>query len=204
MNEEDRTSKKLEGFLRLFLAVALAFCVQSSWAAENQQEQIEALRWFIAHDPKDPELHLPQLHEALGHLLLGAEVEVTEEAAMEAEHHLRRAVELDPTLYWAWYDLAILHMDTEEGDQYLKNAIAANPEFPEPYYWLAYTYARNRRDAEAIPIFERYLEVAHDNPNEDGRMEAAGKLLIELRTGIEGEALLKVRRPSNLATRDLP
>ena len=181
-------------FFRAASVAVLALCT-ASWptlaAAEDQPERIEALRIMSMHEPENPEWH-----EALGHLLLGAGVEVDEKTAEEAELHLRRAVELDPTLYWAWYDLAILHMDTEEGNQYLKNAIAANPKFPEPYYWLAYTYARNRRDTEAIPVFERYLQMTQGNPSEDGRMEVAGKLLTELRTGIEGEELRKVRRPT--------
>ena len=176
------------------LAVVLAFCATPLLASTGDEQQtIEALRILIAHDPTNPEL--PQLHEALGHFLLGIKVEVDEETAKEAEYHLHRAVELDPSLYWGWYDLAILHMDTEEGNQYLKNAIAANPQFPEPYYWLAYTYSRNYRDAEAILIFEQYLQVIHSYPDAAGRMELAEKLLAELRTGGKGKELRKVRRP---------
>ena len=190
------------------LLVMFAFCTQESVvAAESTQEQmsyaeqIEALRIMSTHEPENPDWH-----EALGHWLLGAEVEVTEEHAAEAEQHLRRAVELDSTKYWAWYDLAILHMDTEEGNRYLKNAIVANPKFPEPYYWLAYTYARNYRDPEAIPIFERYLQVARDHPDQPGseteRVELVEELLMQLRSGVDGEALLKVRRP-NQPERDM-
>ena len=189
--------RQIQPLFGVVATAALAVClVGAARAAENTQERIEALRWIIAHNVEDPAFSRAEIHEALGHFLLGAQVEVTKEVANEAEHHLRRAVELDPTLYWGWYDLAIMHMDTEEGNQYLKNAIAANPEFPEPYYWLGYTHARNGRDVEAMSVFKQYLQVVRDHPDAVGRMELAEDLLAELRSGVDGEELRRVRKRS--------
>jgi tetratricopeptide (TPR) repeat protein len=93
-----------------------------------------------------------------------------------------------------WYKLAWSHLDTEEGYIYFKKAIEADPTYPPPYYWLAYQYCRDRRDKEAIPVFEKYLEVAKDDPNESGRCDYAREVLKDLMSGKEGESLSKTRR----------
>lgn len=110
-----------------------------------------------------------------------------------ASIYFNKAVALDPKLYWSWYNLALLNMDTEEGNEYLKKAIEANPDYPPPYYWLAYTYCRHDRDEEAVPIFEKFLEVAEGDPNEAGRIRTATKILQELSSGEDEEELQTIR-----------
>ncbi|MBU0743996.1 MAG: tetratricopeptide repeat protein [Gammaproteobacteria bacterium] len=113
----------------------------------------------------------------------------------KAEMYYKKALELNPKLYWSWYNLALLYLDTEEGVGYLKKTIEANPTYAPAYYWLAYSYCRDRKDEEAIPIFKKYLGVAKDDPNESGRYEYAQDVLRELLVGLEGENLSKTRRP---------
>lgn len=108
--------------------------------------------------------------------------------------YFKKATSLNPSLYSSWYNLGLLHLDIEEGNNYFKKTIEVNPAYPPPYYWLAYSYCRDRRDKEAMPIFEKYLEVAKDNPNESGRYEYARDVLKELVSGEEGENLSKTRR----------
>ena len=109
-------------------------------------------------------------------------------------NNFKRATSLNPNLYLSWYNLGLLHLDTEEGYGYFKKAIEANSAYPPHYYWLAYSYCREKRDKEAIPIFEKYLEVAKDDSNESGRYEYAREVLKELILGTEGENLSKTRR----------
>jgi tetratricopeptide (TPR) repeat protein len=111
-----------------------------------------------------------------------------------AATYFKKAVSLDPTLYWSWYNLGLLHIDTEAGNKYLKKAIDAKPDYPSPYYWLAYTYCKNRKDREAIKIFKEYLELAEGVPSEDYRYKKAKRILAELFSGREGQELWKIRK----------
>ena len=113
-----------------------------------------------------------------------------------AEKYFKKAVELNPKLQWSWYNLALLYTDTEEGYNYNKKATEANPKFPIPYYWMAYYRCRNREDKKAIPLFKKYLEVAEaeKDPQEEGRIKVAKKVLAELLVGKEGQNLSMMRR----------
>ncbi len=106
--------------------------------------------------------------------------------------HLKEAVALDPGLFMVWYRLALFYMGEPQGEEYFKKAIEANPSYAPPYYWLAYNYCRNGHDEQARVFFESYLQVAQ-GPEESARISTARKALDELRSGVEGAALRKIR-----------
>jgi len=134
-----------------------------------------------------------EIHQAIGYAILEADNQWE-----RATVHFKNAVALDPALYFSWYNLGLIHVDTEEGDNYFKKATEAKPDFPTAYYWMAYYRCRNREDKKAITIFEKYLEVAEaeSDPIEVGRVRVAKKVLEELYSGIEGKNLSMMRRPS--------
>lgn len=131
-----------------------------------------------------------EIHQAIGYALLK-----TDNKWERATVRFKKALELDPSLYFSWYNLGLIYIDTEEGNNYFKKAIEVKPDFAPPYYWLAYTYCRMRKDKDAIPVFEKYLEVAEGDQNEIGRISVAEKVLKDLYSGKEGENISKLRRP---------
>jgi len=106
--------------------------------------------------------------------------------------HLKEAVALDPGLFMAWYRLALFYLGEPQGEGYLKKAVEANPSYAPPYYWLAYQYCRDGHDGQAREFFESYLKVAQE-PDESARILTARKALDELRSGLEGATLRKIR-----------
>ena len=134
-----------------------------------------------------------QIYEILGTTYM---TEREEQNYGRAILYYKKAVGLNPGLYSSWYRLGILTIGTEEGNESLRKAIEANPEFAPPYYWLAYNHARVRRDKEALSYFEQYLGVADPkDTGEKGRINVATKALAELRTGVDGEELKTIRAP---------
>lgn len=119
------------------------------------------------------------LEQALGFMLL----EKTQ--WLRAAIHYKKAVKLDPTLFNSWYNLGLIYIDKEKGNEYFRQAIKANPGYSPPYYWLAYNYYKARKDKEAIPIFEKYVKIATeaDDTEEIDRIKNTKKLLKELYSG---------------------
>jgi tetratricopeptide (TPR) repeat protein len=116
-----------------------------------------------------------------------------------AESYFKKAAQLDPNLYWSWYNLGLINIHTEEGFGYFKQAALANPEFPTPYYWMAYYRCRIREDNKAIPLFEQYLEIAkgkHED-SEQARIAMAEEVLADLLAGREGHSLSVMREKSS-------
>lgn len=116
----------------------------------------------------------------------------------KAVTHLKKAVELDPKLYLAWYNLGVIYVSNvgvKEGFGYFQKAVEANPDFPTAYYWMAYCRCRDREDKEAIPLFEKFLEVAKGNKKEASRIKVAEEVLEDLRAGTEGKTLKMMRKP---------
>lgn len=107
-----------------------------------------------------------------------------------------KAVKLDPKLYWSWCYLGLLNIDSREGYDYLKKSEEAKPDFPIPYYWMAYYHCRLRQDQKAIASFKKYIELAKGNPDETERLQAAEEALRELQSGKDGEILAEIRKPS--------
>jgi tetratricopeptide (TPR) repeat protein len=120
-------------------------------------------------------------------------VHIREENWERAAAYFKKAVHLNPNLFWSWYNLGLLYVDTEVGNSYLRKAIEVNPGYPPPYYWLAYCYCRKKKDKEAILLFKKYLQVARGNLSEVVRYGRASKILKELIMGIVGEELWRIR-----------
>lgn len=113
-----------------------------------------------------------------------------------AKTYLTKAVKLDPNLYWSWYYLGLLNINNQEGCNYLKKSTEVKPEFPIPYYWMAYYHCRIKEDPEAISLFRKYIELAKGKLGEEDRLRASKEALKELLDGKEGEVLTMIRQPS--------
>lgn len=134
-----------------------------------------------------------EIYEVLG-TTYAAETEI--QNPDRAIKHFKEAVGLDPSLFLSWYNLGILMIESEEGNECFRKAIDANPRFAEPYYWLAYNHARVRKDHDALSYFEQYLRVADPkDANESGRINVAKKAIAELRAGVDGDELKTIRIP---------
>lgn len=129
-----------------------------------------------------------EIHQAIGVGLLRAD-----DQWERATYHFEHAVKLDPGLHWSWYNLGVIYIDTEEGNEFFKKAIEAKPDFAPPYYWLAYNCAKGGSDKDSLSLFEKYVEVAKQDPDEKNRVRFAKKALKELRSGMEGESLRSIR-----------
>ncbi len=68
-----------------------------------------------------------------------------------------------------------------------------SPDFAPAYYQLGYTLCKQRQDREALSIFEKYLEIAKDEPWEKNRFEFVKNVVLELRSGREGKNLNMIR-----------
>ena len=135
-----------------------------------------------------------EIEAAIGHALL-----MLDNQWERATVHLKRAVELDPKRYMAWYDLGLIYMGSEEGDGYLRKSTEANPSFAPSFYWLGYTACRIGHDKDAIVAFEKYLQVAQGSEEAD-RIKVATTLLAELRSGKPGVEVEKIRMPGKSGT----
>lgn len=107
--------------------------------------------------------------------------------------YFKKAVELDPKLYFSWYNLGLINIDTEEGYGYFEKTTEVNPNFPASYYWMAYYCCKKREDKKALSLFRKYLEIADGNKDEEGRIKIAEEVLKELLSGKEGENLNAIR-----------
>ncbi|HOW59349.1 MAG TPA: hypothetical protein PLO78_06475 [Candidatus Omnitrophota bacterium] len=136
-----------------------------------------------------------EIEEAIGHALL-----MSDNQAERATVHLKRAVELDPKRYVAWYDLALINMGSEEGNGYFKKSTEANPNFAPSWYWLGYNSVRDGKDSEAVDYFEHYFKVA-SGEEESGRIKVATAVLEELRSGKPGPETAKIR-PLGMGTHE--
>lgn len=111
----------------------------------------------------------------------------------QAQFYLNKAVRLDRKLYLSWYCLGLLNIDNQQGYDCLKKAAELKPDFALPYYWMAYYHCRIREDQEAIPLFEKFIELAKGNPHKEDRLIAAKEALQELKSGKDGQALMLIR-----------
>jgi len=113
-----------------------------------------------------------------------------------AQLYLNKAVKLDSKLYFSWYCLGLLNIGSQEGYNYLEKSVEVKPDFPLPYYWMAYYHCRIGEDQKAIPLFKKYIKLAKGNPGEEDRLIAAKEVLQELESGKEGKALIMIRETS--------
>jgi len=173
----------------IFIAVLFFCCI--AFAQESEQNvdwgELEvSLYQIMKAEGRKTEA---EIHEKIGYALLKADNQWE-----RATVHFKAALELDPSLHYSWYCLGMLDPDTKEGRGYFRKAIEAKPDLAPAYYWLAYSYCRNRMDEEALPIFEKYLELAQGDPNEEGRIRVATEVLQDLYVGKEGKSLSMMRK----------
>ncbi len=111
-----------------------------------------------------------------------------------AEKHFKKAVEIDPNLYKAWYSLGLIYIDSEKGMEYFRKAIEVKPDYSPAYYWIAYYYTRYGNFKESLPIWEDYLrvakaETANGESIEEDRMRTAEAVVEQIKSGKPGEEL---------------
>ncbi len=174
----------------LFLSLAVAGHPQDS----SEQVDWDKIEYHLYKDSRaqHPDKSEAEIEQAIGYALLQSDNQWE-----RATVHFKKAVELDPKLHFSWYSLGLINADTEQGYNYFKKATEAKPDYPPPYYWMAYYRCRNREDRKAIPLFQKYLEVAKGDKNEDSRIEVATEVLKDLLAGREGKNLSMMRRPTS-------
>ena len=130
-----------------------------------------------------------ELEQSLGYMLLD------KNQWQRAAIHYKKAVKLSPNLFNSWYNLGLIYIDKKEGNEYFKKAITANPDYPPPYYWLAYNYCKAKKDKEAISTFKKYIKIASKSGDteESDVIGSAVELLKELNSGKEGKGLQIIR-----------
>lgn len=174
--------------LILFLVIPFAYPKEQSTDKDIDWDEVDYRLFESLRD--EPGQSDAEIYQSI------AWAHIKQENWERAAAYFKKAVSLNPKLYWSWYNLGLLHIDTEEGNKHMKKAIDADPEYPPPYYWLAYVKCKHRKNKEAIKIFMQYLGVAEGIPAEAQRYKRARRILAELFSGREGEELWKIRRLS--------
>ena len=113
----------------------------------------------------------------------------------QAQTNFKKAIKFDPTLYESWFHLGLLNSESQEGYNYFKKTVEIKPEFPTPYFWMAYYRCRLHENKEAISLFKRYIELAENEPGEEGRLKSSKEVLQELLSGKDGVILSTIRKP---------
>ncbi len=167
----------------LIFVVAVVLINAPSWAQEMASNKIENM---ISQQMQSDGKSKAEFHQVVGN------VNLSSKDYEKAILNYQKAVGLDPSLFISWYNLGLLYIGSDEGQECFKNAVKANPEYAPPYYWLAYNYCRDGNDRDAIKFFEGYLKVAAGS-DEEARISTATKALEELRSGVEGETLKNIR-----------
>jgi tetratricopeptide (TPR) repeat protein len=173
--------------LFLFLTLFNPFGYSQESDKEVDWERIE-YHLYKTLRSENPETSEAEIHQAVGYAFLKSDNQF-ERAAVR----FKKAVAMDPKLYFSWYNLGLINADEEKGRNYFKKCIEVKPDFSPAYYWLGYSLCRQRRDKEALPVFEKYLVVARGDPQEKDRLKFASKLVKELRCGKEGKNLSSIR-----------
>jgi len=169
----------------IFILSPFAFAEDSKPA---DWDKIEAQSYSALKDsPED--FSEAEIQQALGDML--SKRNQWQRAAV----HYKKAVNLNPAFFNSWYALGLIYIDKDEGNEYFKKAIKANPDYPPPYYWLAYNYCKARKDKEAIAIFKKYIDIAtKSGDTEDSNViDSAIELLNELNSGKDGKGLKIIR-----------
>jgi Flp pilus assembly protein TadD len=101
--------------------------------------------------------------DAWGWVVLGNLYAKSEKDWPTAEKFLRRALEIAPSDPWALNGLAAIAAQrgqTDEAVKMFEQAIAANPEVPNPYYGLGVTFRRTGQPALAARALDRLFACA--------------------------------------------
>lgn len=179
--------------ISLCLFFSLIFHIYTYAQSKNDNVDWDKIEYHLYQDLRNkyPNKSEAEIEEAIGHGLLHSD-----NWRERATVHFKKALELNPNLYISWYNLGLIYADEEEGRGYFRKAIKVKPDFAPPYYWLGYSLCREKRDEEALPVFEKYLKIAKGDPQEKDRFEFASSLIEELCSGKEGESLKMIRRPA--------
>jgi tetratricopeptide (TPR) repeat protein len=104
------------------------------------------------------------------------------------ERFLRRALELKPDDAWALNSLAAVAREqgrSDEAAQLFDRAIAANPEFANPYYGKAMLLQRGGRTDDALKALDQLFGRAKSQDTRSQPVyENARKLFVELQVGL--------------------
>jgi len=176
------------------IIICLFFSFASNYAcaqADNEKVDWDKLEYYLYRELKaqHPDESEAGILQAVGYTIMKSN-----NRWERATIYFKKAVELDGKLYFSWYSLGLINIDTEEGYSYFEKAVEANPNFQAPYYWMAYYRCKNREDKKAIPLFQKYLEIAKDSKDEEGRIKIAEEVLKDLLSGKESENLRMIRR----------
>lgn len=123
-------------------------------AAREDSTSVSELRWALALDPVDP-----NLHQRLGLVYLYS---LEEPNLTEALKHFRRATELNPHKSLHWTDLAVACMSTGDtlcADRAYERALHLNPMTPRLHWIAANHYLQTDRTDTALQHFRRLLEL---------------------------------------------
>jgi len=103
----------------------------------------------------------------------------TPEAAGQAEQAARRAIELDPALGIAHYQLGLVHGrrdDYAAAATAFDAASAADPRFAYAHYYGGLSHYQNQQTTQMAIAFENFLKVAPNAP-ERGQVESIMRTL---------------------------
>jgi tetratricopeptide (TPR) repeat protein len=143
--------------MRLDEAPSVDELVAAAEAAEEEGDFANAESLYataLRADPADPVLpfNLGNIYDAQGR-------------AAEAKIAWQIAVARDPALAEAWYNLAITAEDEEQSDLAVaeyQRAVKAQPDYADAQFNLALLLTKLNRCADALPVWERFLELSSD------------------------------------------
>ena len=114
---------------------------------DDSKDAIQEYQTALTMRPYEPELH-----EALGELLLN------KKSYDEAEPELLQSLKLDPSRPLTLSLLGRLHVQKRENEKavpYLEKALSYEPDMPEANILLGTAYVRLGEDAKALPVLEK-------------------------------------------------
>ncbi len=92
---------------------------------------------------------------------------VRAEDAPRALEYFRKAVDLNPDDFWAWFNMGLVYEDREVFEQATrayKNAVRINPLYAQAQNNLGYSYKERRFYAYAVEHYRKAIELLPDNP----------------------------------------
>jgi tetratricopeptide (TPR) repeat protein len=177
----------------LFVVVLGISCCPLLWAETARDRPLSDIVWHRQYqDAKLAADHRPDLileyrelmesapTNASAHLLYGRALD-PQKNFEDVHHHLRKAVELDPRLFWARYSLGSFYLASERlkpAEVQLREAAKLNPDHPQALLNLSTIYFVKREYAKCRRTLKHALEVRPDYPaaiNLQERLERADR-----------------------------
>ena len=141
----------------------------------KEDEALNALRAFVTIRPNSPQGHL-----GLGLTLLKRDLP-------QAIAELRRALEIDPALMEAHFNLALGLMDTGDFKAALEHfnaVVEIDPRYANAYRWRAFIMANSGRVDNAISDYRSFVRYAPNSPEAHFQL---GKYLAQCGAASEAE-----------------